>query len=84
MVNDRLINSFEKAVGKRMVVLDWDQSESKMISAMGAQPVPADLTSFSGKFNNGQADIIAAPAMVFRPLEPYKGIGNKGGIINSH
>jgi hypothetical protein len=81
MVNDRQINSIEKAAGKRVVVLDWDDSESKMISAIGAQPVPADLTSFAGKFNNGQADIIAAPAMAFRPLELYKGIGTKGGII---
>jgi hypothetical protein len=81
MVNDRRINSIEKAAGKRVVVLDWDKSESEMISAMGAQPIPADLTSFAGKFNNGQADIIAAPAMAFRPLELYKGIGTKGGII---
>lgn len=81
MVNDRSINSIEKAAGKRVVVLDWDKSESQMISSIGAQPVPADLTSFAGKFNNGQADIIAAPAMAYRPLELYKGIGTKGGII---
>jgi hypothetical protein len=82
MVNDRSINSIEKAAGKRVVVLDWDKSEAKMISSMGAQPVPADLTNYSAKFNNGQADIIAAPAMAYQPLELYKGIGSKGGIIN--
>jgi len=81
MVNDRRINSIEKAAGKRVVVLDWDKSEAQMISSIGAQPVPADLTSFAGKFNNGQADIIAAPAMAYEPLELYKGIGTKGGII---
>jgi hypothetical protein len=81
MVNDRRINSIEKAAGKRVVVLDWDQSQSKMISAIGAQPVPSDLTSFSGKFNNGQADIIAAPAMAYKPLELYRGVGSKGGVI---
>jgi hypothetical protein len=81
MVNDRSINSIEKAAGKRVVVLDWDKSQAKMISALGAQPVPSDITSYGGKFNNGQADIIAAPAMAFRPLELYRGIGTKGGVF---
>lgn len=81
MVNDRKINSIEKAAGKRVVVLDWDTSQAKMISAIGAQPVPSDLTSYGGKFNNGQADIIAAPAMAYAPLELYRGIGKNGGIF---
>lgn len=81
MVNDRRINSIEKAAGKKVVVLDWDPSMGRMISSIGAQPVPADLTSYAGKFNNGQADIIAAPAMAYQPMELYKGIGQQGGII---
>lgn len=81
MVNDRNINSLEKAAGKRVVVLDWDKSQSQMIAAIGAQPVPSDISSYGGKFNNGQADIIAAPAMAYKPLELYKGIGKKGGVI---
>lgn len=81
VVNDRQINSIEKAAGKRVVVLDWDPTQSKMISGIGAQPVPADFATYSGKFNNGQADIIAAPAMAFRPMELYKGIGKTGGVI---
>ncbi len=81
MVNDRRINSLEKAAGKKVVVLDWDPSMGKMISSIGAQPVPADLTTYAGKFNNGQADIIAAPAMAYQPMELYKGIGKQGGII---
>ncbi|HEX4870111.1 MAG TPA: putative solute-binding protein [Moraxellaceae bacterium] len=81
VVNDRSINSIEKAAGKKVVVLDWDPSMGRMISSIGAQPVPADLTTYAGKFNNGQADIIAAPAMAYQPMELYKGIGKKGGII---
>lgn len=81
MVNDRNINSLEKAAGKRVVVMDWDKTESEMISAIGAQPVPADLTNFAAKFNNGQADIIPAPVMAYKPLELYKGVGTRGGII---
>ncbi|MFN3586073.1 MAG: putative solute-binding protein [Moraxellaceae bacterium] len=81
MVNDRNINSLEKAAGKRVVVLEWDPNQAKMISGIGAQPVPADFATYAGKFNNGQADIIAAPAMGYRPMELHKGIGQKGGVI---
>ncbi len=81
MTRDRSINSIEKAAGKKIAVLDWDTSQAKMISAIGAQPVPSDITSFGGKFNNGQVDIIAAPAMAYEPLELYRGIGKKGGVI---
>jgi len=81
VVNDRRINSLEKAAGKRVVVLEWDPTQAKMISGIGAQPVPADFSTYAGKFNNGQADIIAAPAMGFRPKELYKGIGKNGGVI---
>ena len=81
VVNDRQINSLSKAAGKRVVVLEWDPIQAKMISGLGAQPVPADFSTYAGKFNNGQADIIAAPAMGFKPMELYKGIGTKGGVI---
>lgn len=81
MVRDRSINSIEKAAGKKVAVLDWDPSQAKMISAIGAQPVASDITSFAGKFNNGQVDIIAAPAMAYQPLELYRGVGSKGGVI---
>jgi hypothetical protein len=81
MVNDRSINSIEKAAGKKVAVLDFDKSQAKMVQQLGASPVPSDITNFSGKFNNGQVDIIAAPAVVFRPLELYRGMGDKGGIF---
>lgn len=80
MVNDRAINSLEKAAGKKVAVLDFDKSQARMVQQLGAQPVSSDLSNFSGKFNNGQVDIIAAPAIVFRPLELYRGLGDKGGI----
>jgi len=81
MVNDRKIDSIEKAAGKRVAVLEWDRSQARMISGLGAQPVPSDITNFGGKFNNGQVDIIAAPALAFEPLELYKGLGDKGAIF---
>lgn len=81
MLRDRSLASIEKIAGKKVAVLDWDPAQAKMISALGAQPVPSDLTSFGGKFNNGQVDVIAAPAMAYEPLELYRGIGSKGGIV---
>jgi len=80
-VNDRQINSLAKAAGKRVVVLDWEPNMGKLISGIGAQPVPADFSTYAGKFNNGQADIIAAPAMGWKPMELAKGVGSKGGVI---
>lgn len=80
MVNDRSIDSIEKAAGKKVAVLDFDKSQARLVQQLGAQPVASDLSNFSGKFNNGQVDIIAAPAIVFRPLELYRGLGDKGGI----
>ena len=81
MVRDRNINSIEKAAGKKIAVLEWDKSEAKMVQQLGAQPVASDITNFAGKFNNGQVDIVAAPAVAYKPLELYKGVGTAGGIF---
>ncbi len=80
MVNDRAINSIERAAGKKVAVMEWDKSQAKMVQRMGAQPVASDVINFVGKFNNGQVDIIAAPALAFKPLEIYRGLGEKGAI----
>ncbi|WP_022956263.1 putative solute-binding protein [Perlucidibaca piscinae] len=80
MVRDRAINSIEKAAGKKVAVMEWDKSQAKMVQRLGAQPVASDITNFAGKFNNGQVDIIAAPAVAFKPLEIYRGLGDKGAV----
>lgn len=82
MVRDRQINSIEKAAGKRVAVLEWDKMQAKMVQQIGAQPVASDITNFGTKFNNGVVDIIAAPALAFRPLELYRGMGDKGAIFD--
>lgn len=82
VVNDRNINTLAKAAGKRIAVFDWDVTQASLVKQIGGQPVSADITNFAGKFNNGQVDIIASPAVAFRPLELYRGIGNKGAIVN--
>lgn len=79
-VNDRAINSIEKASGKRVAVLDYDKSQARMVQQLGAQPVASEIINFGTKFNNGQVDVVVAPAVAYKPLELYKGVGAKGGI----
>ena len=80
-VNDRSLNTLAKAAGKKIAVLDYDKAQAKMVQQVGAQPVSADITNFGSKFNNGQVDIIGAPIVAYKPLELYKGLGTKGGIV---
>lgn len=82
LVNDRSINTVAKAAGKKIAVLDYDEAQKIMVQQVGAQAVSADVTNFGAKFNNGQVDIIGAPAAVFKPLELHKGLGTKGAIVN--
>jgi hypothetical protein len=79
-VRDRAINSIEKAAGKKIAVIDWDKSQAEIVNKIGAHPVPANLSNFANLFNNGQVDIIVAPALVFRPFELNRGLGETGGI----
>ena len=80
LVNDRRINSPEALAGKRMLAFDHDKAQAYLIQKAGAQAVSADVTNFATKFNNGMADIAAAPAVAFKPLELHKGVGSKGAI----
>ncbi len=80
MVNDRKISSVEGAAGKRIAAFDHDKAQAVMIQRIGAQPVSADVTTFATKFNNGAVDIIVAPALAYKPLELFRGIGTKGAV----
>lgn len=80
MVNDRKIDTLSKAAGKKVAVMSFDATQKKLVQNVGAQPVSVDLTSVGGKFNNKEVDIIAAPAILFEPLELYRGMTNKGEV----
>jgi hypothetical protein len=80
VVNDRKINTVEALAGKKIAAFDYDKAQAVMIQRIGAQPISADITNFSTKFNNGSVDMIAAPTLAYKPLELYKGIGSKGAI----
>lgn len=80
LVRDRSINALDKAAGRRVAVMDWDKSQAQLVQSLAAQPVAADITTYAPRFNNGQVDVIAAPALLFRQFEVEKGL-RRGGAI---
>ncbi len=80
IVRDRSINSVEALSGKKIAAFDYDKAQGVMIQRIGAQPVSVDVTNVGPRFNNGFVDMITLPAVAYKPLELYKGIGTKGGI----
>lgn len=80
LVKDRSMNAVEKMAGRRVAVLDWDQSQAKLVQNLAAQPVATDVTRYASKFNNGQVDVIAAPALLFKSFELERGLGSKGAV----
>ena len=81
IINDRKINSVEALAGKKIAAFDYDKAQAVMIQKIGAQPVSADVSNFSTKFNNGSVDFVAAPALAYKPLELHKGVGKKGAVV---
>ena len=79
MVGDRRINTLAKAAGRKVAVFDFDKSQARLVQRIGAQPVSVDFTSVGGKFNNGEVDIMAAPALLFNPFELYRGMTAPNG-----
>jgi len=80
-VRDRRVDSVEELSGKRIATFEYDEPSIKMVNHVGAAVVPANSANFSGKFNNGSVDAAYAPALAYKPLEMYKGLGEKGGIM---
>jgi len=82
IVNDRKINGLSAAAGKRAAYMSWDKTQTQITADFHVTAVPTNLSTFAGKFNQGDVDIVVAPMSVFKPLELAKGIGDKGGIIH--
>jgi hypothetical protein len=81
-VRDKNISSIEKAAGKKFAVLGYDDAQKIMVERVGAQAVISDVSNFVAKFNNGQVDMVGAPAYAYKPLEIYKGLANNGAMFN--
>lgn len=81
-VRDKSINSIEKAAGRKFAVLAYDDAQKLIVQRVGAQAVLSDISNFAAKFNNGQVDMIGAPAYAYKPLELNKGLGTNGVMYN--
>lgn len=80
-LRDRSVDTVEELSGKRVATIDYDEPSKRLVKHVGASIVPANSANFSGKFNNGSVDVAYAPAVAYKPLELYKGIGEDGGIV---
>lgn len=81
-VRDKSINSLDKAVGRKIAVLGDDVYQQQMVELIGGTPVSVTEATAGSMFNNGAVDVMPAPAVAYNPLELYKGLEPKGGIIN--
>ena len=80
-VDDRSIDTVGELSGKKIATLDYDRAAKKMVAHVSASITGADITTFSGMFNNHSVNACYAPATAYKALELYKGLGGKGGVI---
>mgnify|MGYP003557381362 CR=1 FL=1 len=80
-VKDKKMNTIEQIKGKKFAVLAYDEAQKIVVKSLGGQAVLSDISDIAKKFNNGQADIMAAPAYAYKPLEISKGLVN-GALFN--
>lgn len=81
-VRDKTINTIEKGKGKKFAYLHYDQAQKIIVERLELVGVPSEISDFAKKFNNGQVDVIAAPAYAYKPLEISKGLGSNGAIFD--
>ena len=81
LVRDKSVNSVERLAGKSIATLDFDTAAKVMVKHVKASMTAADVSTFAGMFNNGSVDAAYAPAVAYKALELYKGVGSKGGVI---
>lgn len=81
-MRDKNHASINRQQGLKIAVLQGDEVSQSIVRSVGASTIMATTTSFAGQFNNGNVEIVYAPALAYEPLELYRGIGSKGGVLN--
>jgi len=81
-VNDKAINNIDRFRGKRIGILNGDIQTKTFAELAGAIPFETSLSSFADQFKRGIIDIIFMPALAYETFELYKGLGDKGGILD--
>ncbi len=80
-VRDRRINSIDAMRGKKIASLNKDIQTWTFAKLANATPVHETLSTFAGNFNSGRLDVIIMPALAYNTFELYRGLGEKGGIL---
>lgn len=80
-VRDRQLSSLSALSGRSVATIDGDKAAMTMVREVGATPQTAQISNFASKFNNGGVDICYSPATAYKPLELYKGVGERGGVV---
>jgi hypothetical protein len=81
-VRDKTNVSIAAISGKKVSILNGDVASSHFAKIVGASKVHTSLATWGGQFNNGNVDVMFAPALAYNTFELYKGLGEKGGIID--
>jgi Solute-binding protein AdeT 1/2 len=68
--------------GKKVSILNADVASERFAKVVGASPVHTSLATWGGQFNNGNVDVMFAPALAYNTFELYKGLGDTGGIVD--
>ncbi len=80
-IRDRANTSISSISGKKVAILNGDAASTKFVEMVGASPVHTSLATWAGQFNNGNLDVMFAPALAYNTFELYKGLGTNGGIV---
>ena len=81
-VNNREIDNIDRFRGKRIGMLNGDIQTKTFAELAGAIPFETSLATFADQFKRGIIDIIFMPALAYETFELYKGLSDKGGILD--
>ena len=81
ITRDRRIDSIEAMKNKRVAAMAYDPAQAQMIRRVEATPVPTDVTTVVPALRDGRTDVIALPALAFRPLRVEDAMGSKGAVV---
>lgn len=80
MTYDKRINTLEALAGKRIAAIEYDPAQALMIKRVNGLPVSADILTIAPKLRDRQLDVIAAPALAFKPMRIDLAMGDNGAI----
>jgi len=81
MTNNRQDYTIARMAKKKIAVLDFDKAQAEFVQRQGGIPVSVDYNTAYSKFNTHQVDVLASPAIMFRPLELWRGLTDSSGAV---